>query len=488
MTVRLTATRSTRIGAVLAVAAAALVSTATGSSAAPVTITASPATGSASTVITLATTTANTFRTAGGASRTGAVQFQTAACPTVAAGRTITDGVISGTTTLTSTAAAFASGDVGRVVSGTGIPAGTTITAVSGSTATLSAASTNGAVASITITPNPVPQPRSVSDATASNGGTTLTSTAAAFSANDVGKVVSGNANLAAGTVITAVSGNVATLSLPTTGAITAGSATFTPAAASTVTAVSGLKLVIKPPANLPAAAYKVCVYDNTLLNVLATSAFQVYAAPTVTAISSTSGPAIGGNSITVDGTGFTAATKATLGGVALTSLQVKSATQFVAVVPAHAPAAAQTVVVTTEGGSSAGFGSYTFLDGIVVAPQSVVTGQSAVLDVMGAGFSALTFDPAGTPTDGTAHVFIKKGGQGATWTSGGDDGECTSVVVVSDGELICTLDSANAAGSKGAAAVPDAAYQVLVVDKGDGTGSRLTKVSSQSTLTVAPF
>lgn len=72
-----------------------------------------------------------------------------------AGNRVITDGVISGGTTLTSSTgqAFFSAKDVNGPVSGTGIPGGTTITAYAqdGLSATLSATSTNGAIASVTI-------------------------------------------------------------------------------------------------------------------------------------------------------------------------------------------------------------------------------------------------------------------------------------------------------------------------------------------------
>ncbi len=61
-----------------------------------------------------------------------------------AAYRTVTDGVTTNTSTsITSATAAFGAGDVGRPISGTGIPANTTIAAVTSATAaTLSAAAT----------------------------------------------------------------------------------------------------------------------------------------------------------------------------------------------------------------------------------------------------------------------------------------------------------------------------------------------------------
>lgn len=57
--------------------------------------------------------------------------------------RSVTDGVTASNTTLTSATAAFTSADVGAVVSGAGIPIGTTIASVTnGTTAVMSAAAT----------------------------------------------------------------------------------------------------------------------------------------------------------------------------------------------------------------------------------------------------------------------------------------------------------------------------------------------------------
>jgi hypothetical protein len=59
------------------------------------------------------------------------------------AGRSVADGVTNGTTTVTSATAAFTAADVGRPVSGTDIPANTTIASVTnGTTVVLSQAAT----------------------------------------------------------------------------------------------------------------------------------------------------------------------------------------------------------------------------------------------------------------------------------------------------------------------------------------------------------
>jgi hypothetical protein len=75
-------------------------------------------------------------------------------------------------------------------------------------------------------------------------------------------------------------------------------------------------------------------------------------AAPTVTAISPTSGPIAGGTVVTLTGIGFKAATGVTVGGVAATALAIASDTSLSFTTPAT-PTGAQPVVVTNPGGAS---------------------------------------------------------------------------------------------------------------------------------------
>src|SRR5271157_1108113 len=75
-------------------------------------------------------------------------------------------------------------------------------------------------------------------------------------------------------------------------------------------------------------------------------------AAPTVTKINPTSGPLIGGTTVTVTGTGFTGATSVKFGTTAATSYTVVSATSITAVSPAGS-AGTVDVTVTTPSGTS---------------------------------------------------------------------------------------------------------------------------------------
>jgi hypothetical protein len=92
---------------------------------------------------------------------------------------------------------------------------------------------------------------------------------------------------------------------------------------------------------------------------------YTYQAAPTVTAISSSSGPLAGGQSVTITGTDFTGATAVTIGGAAATGVTVVSATSITATTPAGTAGTAS-VLVTTPGGTNSANTLYTYLVGAV--------------------------------------------------------------------------------------------------------------------------
>src|SRR5262249_36809804 len=162
------------------------------------------------------------------------------------------------------------------------------------------------------------------------------------------------------------------------------------------------------------------------------------------------------------------------------------------------------TLSATTTGGTANRINSYSFTNGIVVSPATTPSATAATdLDILGVGFSGMTFDDSTHHTDGTApdghgaHVYIVAGDYDPPDSSGktlGETGECLNVLVVSDTELICTLDTALAYGQGGDQPIADGTYTITVVSEGDAdvqTGganddSGYTKsiVSSGSTFT----
>jgi hypothetical protein len=151
--------------------------------------------------------------------------------------------------------------------------------------------------------------------------------------------------------------------------------------------------------------------------------------------------------------------------------------------------------VVTTEGGPSNADKTFAFADGISVQPKTMKTAATEVLDITGQGFNALNttgFGHAGAYDDADsddAHVYLVDGlAYDDTDSSGkthAQRAECKSVLVISDSELICTIDSTGLA---------EGAYQVVIVNDGSpdhttaAANFRQTIVSSESTFTIASY
>ena len=129
---------------------------------------------------------------------------------------------------------------------------------------------------------------------------------------------------------------------------------------------------------------------------------------PTVTAINPATGPAAGGQSVTMTGTNFVAGyTAVSIGGVAATGVTVTSATTLTATTGAHA-AGALDVTVTTPGGNATLTNAYTYIAAptiasiaplagpiqggqtVIVTGTDFVDGQTTV-DFGGAGATSVT-------------------------------------------------------------------------------------------------
>ncbi|MBI3688186.1 MAG: IPT/TIG domain-containing protein [Actinobacteria bacterium] len=246
-------------------------------------------------------------------------------------------------------------------------------------------------------------------------------------------------------------------------------------------------KLVVTTPSLTltgTSTAFKVCVYDlaNALLG---STTYTVYAAPTVTSVGPASGPAFGGNTVTVVGTGFTKKATATIAGVAVTNVKVTGTTSLTGTVPARAASATATdVVITTEGGpSTGGSAAYTYKKAISVSPQYGASGT--ILDITGVGFAGVTFGTVnGENSAVKTYVYFVPGIYNPTTNAGvktlGQTGTCSAVQIISDTELTCT-----------APAITAAAYTITVVTDGSVHAQDLTQqsvVSSKSTFTYATF
>jgi hypothetical protein len=157
--------------------------------------------------------------------------------------RAVTTGLVTkaGGVTVSLVGATFTKADVGRLISATGVPVGTTITAVTpnGATATLSASATTDTSGDLTVTAT-------------TSGSTTISGT---FTSADVGATFGDNAlGIPPGSRIVSQTGSAAVLST---------AATATSGASATVIVERPVSMTLYPASAVPQGAYNLTVVSN---------------------------------------------------------------------------------------------------------------------------------------------------------------------------------------------------------------------------------
>jgi hypothetical protein len=150
---------------------------------------------------------------------------------------------------------------------------------------------------------------------------------------------------------------------------------------------------------------------------------FTFVVAPTVTAVSPTTGTSAGGTSVTVTGTSFTGATAVDFGTTAATNFDVVSATSLTATSPAES-AGSIDVTVTTPGGVSAKSSAdkYTFATALSVTTTSLAGGT------VGTAYSATLAATGGvTPYTWTVTTGTLPAGLGLDASTGAITGTPTA-------------------------------------------------------------
>jgi len=132
----------------------------------------------------------------------------------------------------------------------------------------------------------------------------------------------------------------------------------------------------------------------NTAASQFSITYAQAVAAPTVTALSPTSGPTSGGTSVSITGTNFSGVTAVTFGATAATGFTVNSATQITATAPAGTGTV--DVRITTAGGTSTTSASdqFTYIAVPTVtalSPTSGPTSGGTSVTITGTNFSGVT-------------------------------------------------------------------------------------------------
>ncbi|MFI5892553.1 IPT/TIG domain-containing protein [Actinoplanes sp. NPDC051513] len=235
-----------------------------------------------------------------------------------------------------------------------------------------------------------------------------------------------------------------------------------------TVRYLSGTKVAVTVPTGVVLASgaastnYKLCTYNGTTIGtggsaLVGQTTYTVGTPPTIVSVSPSFGPSLGNTTITVTGTNFTSTNlTATLDNEPLGDVTYIDSSHFSAKTPAHAPGGPYTVAVTTPGGMVNTLGSgaradlFTYSNGVVTAPNTAPMSTTPVdVDLQGVGFSVLDFTATtgAHPGQNKAHVYLVRGDYDPTLTAtatlktNGPVDECTGVIVISDKELLCSLD-----------------------------------------------
>ncbi len=161
-----------------------------------------------------------------------------------------------------------------------------------------------------------------------------------------------------------------------------------------TVNAASATHLLITTPAHAAGTVDVVVTVSGQSSTTSAADQFTYIAAPAVTAISPSTGPATGGTSVTITGANFTGATAVKFGSTSATSLTVNSATQITAVAPAGAGTV--DITVTAPGGTSATATAdqFTYVSAPAVTAITATSGSTSggtTVTITGSNFSGVT-------------------------------------------------------------------------------------------------
>jgi hypothetical protein len=247
----------------------------------------------------------------------------------------------------------------------------------------------------------------------------------------------------------------------------------------------SNRAIVTLPPLSLQnnqPTGYQLCFYssNNTQSgSLMGTSSYTAGTVATPTGVIPAAGPAAGGNTITVVGSDFPTdpgRITATLGGTPLTNIQPINDKAFTALVSPHAAEDDVTLLVITPGGTKALPGAYSFTNPIQITPTTAPNTTSSVdVDVQGSGFMSINFGSGGS----AGRVFLVNGTYNGADTGGGvlangPVAECRNALVVTDQELVCTLQLNRRLNNTATGFFDPIGYAHSVTDISTTAGSRV--------------
>jgi large repetitive protein len=179
-------------------------------------------------------------------------------------------------------------------------------------------------------------------------------------------------------------------------------SVSFGSADAATVTVNSATSLTATSPAEVAGTVHVRATTAGGASAASAADQFTFVAAPSVSAISPTAGPATGGTSMTIGGSNFSGASAVMFGGTPAAGFKVSKPTAMTATTPAE-PAGTVDVTVITAGGSSAtsAVDRFTFVAAptvTAVSPKAGPTAGGTSVTISGSNLIGATKVTFGTP------------------------------------------------------------------------------------------
>ena len=177
------------------------------------------------------------------------------------------------------------------------------------------------------------------------------------------------------------------------TGFLTGATVSFGGTAATNVTVVGATSITATTPAHAAGAVSVVVTNTDTQTGTLPNGFTYGSPAPTVTSITPSSGTANGSSSVTITGTGFVTGATVTMGGTAATNVIVVSATSITATTPAHAAGAVDVVVTNTDAQAGTLVNGYTYTSSnpaptvTSIAPNTGSSAGGISVTITGTGF-----------------------------------------------------------------------------------------------------
>ncbi|GAA3952835.1 IPT/TIG domain-containing protein [Actinoplanes auranticolor] len=232
---------------------------------------------------------------------------------------------------------------------------------------------------------------------------------------------------------------------------------------------------------------WNLCIYAGTADEsspLLASNSYSITTLHSATGITPKAGPALGGSRIVVSGSAFptnSSEITATLGGTALTDITAISSTAFSATTPSHAPANNVALVVTTPFGQHILPNAYSYTSALRVTPNTAPNTRAVNVIVRGVGFQSASFQ---TTPDAGAHIYLVEGTYSGV-TVGSDRAnapvtDCVNTLILSDTEVICTLNLHRRLNTTGAAFVDPFVPAAAVATTIDTvTGSRIISAAA---------